>query len=329
MVGTLLGSDPDAGDTFTFSLISGAGSADNGKFAISGQQLVTNAVLDFEAQNEYLIRIRTTDFAGLSIDRTFVITATGVNEAPTGLVLNPQAIAENRPVGTVVGTLTGTDPDAGDTLTYLLVDGDGATANGLFEIIDNKLQTKAILDYEATDTLSVRIRVRDLDGATLDQIFILNVEDGPEPPQVQLTSSAGTALRRKTVVFDSAATIADSDSTNFAGGGLSVAITAGGINSDVLKVRNGSTSSGVAWKVVRGGKAIQIGRQIVATISGGTKGRPLDIRFQTGVDRALAEALLQNVTFRGTTVGSRTLTVLATDETGRVSQPSSRVVNVT
>lgn len=327
-VGTFQPTDVDAGDTFTFSLIPGAGSADNAKFAINGQQLVTNAVLDFESQDSYRIRVRTTDAGGLTFDRTFVITATDINEAPTSLVLNPKTIAENRPVGTVVGTLIGTDPDAHETLSYALVDGQGATDNALFQIVNNKLQTAAILDYETNSTLSVRVRVTDHAGATLDQVFSLNVEDGPEPPQVHLTTTAQAALKRQTVAVDEAAVLQDSDSTNFAGGNLSVAITAGGISSDVLNVRNGITSEGVAWKVVRGGKAIQIGNQIVATISGGTRGKALQINFQTGVDRSLAQALLRNVTFRGTTDGSRTLTVLATDETNRVSQPATRSVQV-
>lgn len=327
VVGNLSTTDVDVGDTFTYTLVPGAGDTDNAAFGISGQQLVTAASFNFEAQRIYHVRVRTTDAAGLSFERALTIEVTNVNEAPTELTLGTNKLGENLAVGTRVGTLQGTDPDSGDVLTYSLVAGADDSGNGQFQIVGNELRTASILDHETHPTYSVRIRVSDSHGATLDQVFSVIVEDGAEPPVVHLTAATRAALRRQTVVLDEQATLVDDDSPTMNGGGLSIAVT-GGATSDVLKLRNGSLD-GVAWKVIRGGRAIQVGTQTVATMEGGTGGQPLVIHFQTGVSRSLAEAFLRNITFRGKTAGTRTATIRATDNTARVSEPVTQTIEVT
>ena len=106
VVGTLTSVDPDTGDTFTYTLEDLAGHADNAAFDISGDQLITKEVFNFELQPSYSILIRTTDGGGLSFDKEFTITVTDVNEPPTDIDLSNDLVAENEPVDTVVGTLT-------------------------------------------------------------------------------------------------------------------------------------------------------------------------------------------------------------------------------
>src|SRR5207245_1167797 len=74
--------DPDAGDTFTYSLVGGTGATDNASFTIAGNQLKTAASFDFEAKSSYSIRARTTDAGGLFFEKVFTIGVTNVNEAP-------------------------------------------------------------------------------------------------------------------------------------------------------------------------------------------------------------------------------------------------------
>ena len=81
-VGTLSTTDPNVGDTFTYTLVAGTGSTGNGSFNISGNTLRATASLNFEAQSSYSVRIRTTDQAGLFFEEAFTITVTNVNEAP-------------------------------------------------------------------------------------------------------------------------------------------------------------------------------------------------------------------------------------------------------
>ena len=97
VVGALSSSDPDVGDTFTYSLAVGTGSTDNSAFNISGSDLRTSAVFDFETKPSYSIRIRTTDLGGLWVEKAFTITVTDANDAPTDITLTPSTVAENSP----------------------------------------------------------------------------------------------------------------------------------------------------------------------------------------------------------------------------------------
>jgi large repetitive protein len=120
-VGALSSTDVDAGDTFTYTLVSGTGSTDNASFAISGANLVTAAVFDFETKSSYAVRVRTTDAGGLSFDRELTITVTNVNETPTDIALSATSVAENVAANSTIGTLSTTDVDASNTFTYTLV----------------------------------------------------------------------------------------------------------------------------------------------------------------------------------------------------------------
>lgn len=80
LVGMLAAVDSDAEDTFTYELVAGEGAADNTLFRIVGNALQTAAILDFESRPERSIRVRATDQAGASVERTFVITVTDVRE---------------------------------------------------------------------------------------------------------------------------------------------------------------------------------------------------------------------------------------------------------
>ncbi|MFO0889623.1 MAG: SdrD B-like domain-containing protein [Isosphaeraceae bacterium] len=80
VVGSFTATDPDPDQVFAFSLVPGDGSADNGSFSVSGNQLVTNGAFNFEAKSSYAIRARVTDQGGKSFEQTFTISVTNVNE---------------------------------------------------------------------------------------------------------------------------------------------------------------------------------------------------------------------------------------------------------
>lgn len=102
------------------------------------------------------------------------------NDAPTGVALSKTNVDENVPVGTVIGTLSATDADTGDTFTYALVTGDGDTNNGSFEIAGNKLKTKATIDFDPPNSqkfFSIRVQVTDKSGATFAKPITITVND--------------------------------------------------------------------------------------------------------------------------------------------------------
>jgi hypothetical protein len=72
-VGTLATTDTDARNTFTYSLVSGAGSTDNAAFNIYSKYLRISASPDFEAKSSYSIRVRSTDQGGMFFEKYFVL----------------------------------------------------------------------------------------------------------------------------------------------------------------------------------------------------------------------------------------------------------------
>ena len=163
--------------------MSGAGDADNASFQISAvTSCRTNAAFDFETKNSYTVRVPTDDGHGGTFSEQLTITVTDVNEAPTNVSLSPSSVAENQPSGTTVGTLSATDPDAGDAFTYTLVSGNGSTDNGSFQIVGDKLQTNAIFNFETKSSYTVRVQADDGHGGTFAKaltITITNVNEAP------------------------------------------------------------------------------------------------------------------------------------------------------
>ena len=156
-----------------YTLVSGTGSTDNAKFTISGDQLKTNSLLNFEAQPTYSVRVQMKDSAGHVVVQVLTIDLRDVNEAPTGLSLSATSIAENNPIDAVIGTFSGIDPESSDTLTYSLVPGTGSTDNAKFTIVGNELRVKAPL---GTGTkASIRLRVTDQNGLWFEKTFSISL----------------------------------------------------------------------------------------------------------------------------------------------------------
>ncbi len=113
---------------------------------------------------------------------TVDVTVSGVNDAPTDLVLSANTVAENAANGTVVGTASTTDPDAGDTHTYQLTDTAGGrfainSATGEITVADGSL-----LNYESASSHSITVRTTDVGGLTHDQTFTITLTDVNENP---------------------------------------------------------------------------------------------------------------------------------------------------
>ena len=82
-VGTLSTTDPDAANTFTYTLVSGTGSTNNNAFNIIDSNLRITSSPDFETKNSYSVRIRSTDQGGLFYEKAFVITINDLLEVST------------------------------------------------------------------------------------------------------------------------------------------------------------------------------------------------------------------------------------------------------
>ena len=213
VVGNLITTDPDTGDTFTYSLVTGDGATDNSLFTITNNQLKTNAVFNFETKNSYSIRVKTTDLDKLSFERQLTIGVNNVNETPTNLTLSNNTVAENQVSGTVVGNLTTTDPDTGNTFTYSLVSGTGATDNSLFTIVDNQLQTNSVFNFESKNSYRIRVKTTDLDKLSFERQLTIGVSNVNEAPVIISAATATFAENGTETVYTVTATDADANTT--------------------------------------------------------------------------------------------------------------------
>ncbi len=73
-IGTLSTTDVDAGDTFTYTLVTGTGSTDNASFTITGALLKVGG--STPVAGSYSVRVRSTDAGGLSTEKAFALTST-------------------------------------------------------------------------------------------------------------------------------------------------------------------------------------------------------------------------------------------------------------
>lgn len=80
-ISQLTTADQDAGDTHSYTLVSGSGDTDNASFEIVGNKLAAKSSFDFEAKASYSVRIKATDAGGLSFEDNFIITITNQAEA--------------------------------------------------------------------------------------------------------------------------------------------------------------------------------------------------------------------------------------------------------
>jgi hypothetical protein len=80
VVGAFSTIDPDAGNTFVYSLVSGAGDTDNAAFNIAADQLRSSQTFDYETKSSYSIRVRTTDQGGLFYEKAFSVTVSDIFE---------------------------------------------------------------------------------------------------------------------------------------------------------------------------------------------------------------------------------------------------------
>jgi len=131
---------------------------------------------------------------------TVTVDVTAVNDAPTGIALSANTIPENTP-GATVGTLSATDPDTGDTVTFSIIGDD----SGLFEISGTtlKLKSGSKSDFETASSHSVAIRVTDSGGATYDQTFTVNISDRSEfVPQNDAPDTSQDTSRPQDISFE-------------------------------------------------------------------------------------------------------------------------------
>ena len=94
-VGHFTSQDPDTGNTFTYTLVAGTGSGDNGSFSVTGSNLLTATMFNYEVKSSYSIRVQSADQGGLSTQKVFAINITNVDEPPPSFSEAPSLSGSN------------------------------------------------------------------------------------------------------------------------------------------------------------------------------------------------------------------------------------------
>ncbi len=182
-VATLSASDPDAGDTATFSVADDP----SGLFEVVGTELKLKdgVSLDHEGLDSYDVTVAVEDSAGNVYSEVVTINVADVNEAPIDIELSGNTLDENN-AGAVVGTLSAIDPDAGDTHRFEVSD-------DRFEIVGNELKLKdgVSLNHEEADSIDVTVTATDAAGLSTSETLAITVADVNEGPTLGLASGEG------------------------------------------------------------------------------------------------------------------------------------------
>ncbi|XHS00915.1 hypothetical protein ACFB49_25160 [Sphingomonas sp. DBB INV C78] len=117
------------------------------------------------------VTARATEIATGQLATATKTTTVAINAPPTGATFSG-SVNENAAYNSLVGTITGIDPDTNDVLTYELVD-------TRFQLDGNLLRVKnsALINYENATSHNITVRVRDASEQYKDVTLTVNVND--------------------------------------------------------------------------------------------------------------------------------------------------------
>ena len=142
LIGDFTTTDPDTGNTFTYSLVTGTGDTDNSLFTIDGNQLKTNTPLNYESKNSYSIRVKTTDQGGLSYEKQLTVSVTNLREQ--GISVDKNAITFGTPLSQYRQGWSNSNlvrPKFADTFRYIDITNTGVNAEDILAI--SNIEVKA------------------------------------------------------------------------------------------------------------------------------------------------------------------------------------------
>jgi len=176
LVGNFSTTDPDVGDTHTYSLVSGEGDGDNDKFAIVENQLQTKQEFNFETDASYSIRVKTDDGNGGTFEKPFIISINNLNESPSFASIPETEAIEGE---TYIYNISVSDPDLGDELNI-----SGVSLPQWLSLTDSGDGTATLTGTPADTEVGshdINIEVTDAGGLSASQKWAIDVADIVEP----------------------------------------------------------------------------------------------------------------------------------------------------
>ncbi len=307
-VANLFTTDADV-NTFTYTLVGGVGSTNNNSFVIQGNQLLSNAIFNYEAVSQYSVRIQTNDGRGGTYEKPFNINVLDSNDAPTAIALSNSLITENLPIGSYVGVLSSTDQDLGSQFTYGF-DNVSTNNNDLFFIFGNEIRTASVFDYESKKLYIVYVRTTDVAGAYYTRQFIINVKDTNDLPSEMLLNNSSVSENRPTRSYVGKLSTTDAD--QFGNFTYSLVSGDGATNNNDFLISNDSLLTNNVFNYEN--KKVYNVRLRSTDASGGTIDRQFNINITDDNDAPTQLRLSNNKLFENDSVQKQIGVFTVTDE---------------
>lgn len=200
--------DDDSGDTLMYSL-SGLNNAD---FAIASNSglISTTKSLDYETVTSYSLTVAVND-GTVTITTSLTITVNNKNDEPTFSNAPYKAAVDENDAGAAVYTVSASDQDTTDSLTFFLT-GSGS-ADFVLDSSTGVITLSRALDYESRSSYFLSVVVLDGNGGSATTNLNVSVNDLNETPKFLTTPysvSIAENLQTGTHVIQVVATDEDS-----------------------------------------------------------------------------------------------------------------------
>lgn len=225
--------DEDSGDSLTYSL----SGTNNGHFSIgSSSGLITTAqTLDYETTSSYSLTVSVSDGTA-STSTTITITVIDKNDSPAFSNSPYSSTVDENAGGSAVYTVSATDADSSDTITYYLT-GTGSADFTVSPSTGVVTLTRA-LDYERLSSYSLTVYAIDgkVGASTNLNVTVTDVNDAPVflatpyTTQVLENQSSGTKVLKVTASDEDTSdtltySLSGTNNNHFAIGGSTGVIT--------------------------------------------------------------------------------------------------------
>jgi MYXO-CTERM domain-containing protein len=222
-VGVLTATDLDTCDKYSYSI---AGGADAAVFSIdtaTNTLRLAAGVLNFEAKASYAVTVRVTDYFGAFFDQALTVSVNNVNEAPS-IGSQTFSVNEDSANGTAVGTVSASDPDAGDTKTFSITAGNTGSAFAISPTT-GAITVNNTLSYATTPSYALTVKVTDSGGLFASATVTVNVNSVAATNHAPNISAQTFSVSESSSNGTAVGTVLASDPD--AGDSLSYSITAG------------------------------------------------------------------------------------------------------
>lgn len=252
------------------------------------------------------------------------ITITGVNDDPES-TNDSFTTAEDAPLNISASGVLANDTDVdGNALTAVPVTSPShgtltLNASGAFVYTPNS-------HFTGTDSFTYRASDGLLTGNLATVTITVTAND--DPPVVITSHGNRTVKGGRKIVLDTAVTVIDANSPRFTGGQLNVMIQSGAGTRDTLRFGTGGARRGFV-NVRRG--IVRVGTVQVGTLTGGLRGVPIHILFNSNATLARVRSVAESVLFRGShrEPGVRVVSFQVVDDTNLTSNLGTKSVEVT